>query len=293
MKKALLLYLPVIHQGYTEFLWKHRDAKSVFLIGQNLIKKLATSHPDEVSLRSLVRDPRCLESQVAQILVSHFIPDVSIYLLESFEDFSLVLCDKLIMPDEEICRFLHSVYPELIRSKVEYEQTFLRWDMPSAIRNVQVDSDYTIASDDLIMIGLEPIQDRAFAEARKSSDWWRQVGGVLFRGEEILLASYNKHLPTELETALKGDPRSNFQAGEYIEFSSAIHAEAGLIGTAGSQGICTKGLEIFTTTFPCPACAALIATSGLKRLYFVDGYSNINALQTLREYGVEIVRVVQ
>jgi dCMP deaminase len=164
--------------------------------------------------------------------------------------------------------------------------------MPSAIANREVDCDFKISSQDLFLLGLKEVHDRAFAEAQKSSDWWRQVGAVLFREKEILLAAFNRHLPTEYETEFEGDPRSNFQAGEYIEFSSAIHGEAGLIGAAASRGICTRGLEIFATTFPCPACAALIATSGLKRLYFVEGYSNVNALATLREYGVEIVQVV-
>lgn len=293
MKKALLLYLPVIHQGYTEFLWKHRDAEAVFLIGQNLIKELASIYPEEISLRSLMRDPRCLGSGLMQILVQQVLSRTEIHVLDSVSDIRLEEYDTFVMPDEDFCRFFSFTYPRIFEGKkVEYELTFLRWDMPSSIANVHVDSDYTIASDDLVRLGLESVQDRAFTEAYKSSDWWRQVGGVLFKGEEILLTSYNRHLPTELETAFKGDPRSNFQAGQYIEFSSAIHAEAGLVGAAASRGICTKGLEIFTTTFPCPACAALIATSGLKRLYFVDGYSNVNALQTLREYGVEIVRVV-
>lgn len=293
MKKALLLYLPVIHSGYLKFLKGHTDAHTIFLVGENLIKELSMLYPEEISLRSLVRDPRCLDSVSTTLFLQQIFPQTKICVLDQKGIQNLAEYDMVVMPDEQICTFLHFAYPEIFdNGKVKYESTFLRWDMPKAIAQMTVLSDYEITLMDLTQMGLISVHDKAFQEAQKSSDWWRQVGCVLVKKGEILLVGYNKHLPSEYENDIKGDPRSNFNAGEYIEFSSAIHAEAGVIGTAASLGICTKGLEIFVTTFPCPACAALVATSGISRMFFVDGYSNVNALSVLREYGVEIVRVI-
>jgi dCMP deaminase len=107
-----------------------------------------------------------------------------------------------------------------------------------------------------------------------------------------MLSAHNTHLPSVYEVYYAGDPRSNFNAGESIEISKAIHSEASIIAQASKYGVSTKGCELFVTTFPCPACANLIALSGITRVYFADGYSLVGSIDVLREYGVEVVRVV-
>ena len=62
-----------------------------------------------------------------------------------------------------------------------------------------------------------------------------------------------------------GDPRSNFDAGKNIELSKFIHAEASLIAQAAKQGAKLEGASIYVTTFPCPVCARLVATAGLRK----------------------------
>src|SRR6185369_15532026 len=112
-----------------------------------------------------------------------------------------------------------------------------------------------------------------FKEAQKSSDMWRQVGAAIVKGKKIVLTAYNKHLPSDHTPYTNGDPRNNFHKGDHIEISSAIHAEAGLIAEAAKRGLKLKGLDMYATTFPCPPCAKLIAGSGIKTLYFAEGYA--------------------
>jgi dCMP deaminase len=290
VKKTILLYLPVFHAGYLKLLQEHSDATHIYLIGQKLIGTLSSAFPEEISLRSLDRDPRCLSSRVAQNLLSALIPQSKVLTLDSVPENWLLNFDLVVMPDEQVCRFLYAQFSGCF-GQVEFVQTFVRWDMPQTVLNRPVDADRTLTMEQFIDQGYGPAIQLAEQEARKSSDFWRQVGAVLMRGREILLATSNRHLPTEYAPLLDGDPRSNFQAGEFIEFSTAIHAEAGLIALAARQGIQVKGLEVYADTFPCPACANMLAVSGIGVLFFHNGYSNVAALSILREHGVEIVHV--
>jgi dCMP deaminase len=106
-----------------------------------------------------------------------------------------------------------------------------------------------------------------------------------------LLGAFNQHVPSEQSAYLYGDPRSNFEAGQCIDMSGALHAEAGLIAEAARRGISTEGCDLFVTVFPCPPCAFLWAYSGIKHLYYVDGYSLIAGAETLQAKDVEIIRV--
>ena len=76
-----------------------------------------------------------------------------------------------------------------------------------------------------------------------------------------------------------------------LDLYSSNHAEAEIVTAAAKQGISLDGAEILTTTFPCPLCAKLLARSGIKRLYFVEGYGVLDAEQVLKAYGVEIVLI--
>ncbi len=290
MKKAILLYLPVLHDGYIRFLGEHTDASHIYLIGRKLIGELVHSFPDEVSLRSLERDPRCLAPEVARDIISVLLSQAKVSVLDSFPDDWTLRFDLVVMPDEQVCRFLHSRFGMYFQN-VEFARTFVRWDMPRTVANVVVDADRVLTLEEFASQGYGYAFMRAEFEAQMSSDFWRQIGAVLMKDRKILIATANRHLPTEYEPLLGGDPRSNFQAGEYIEFSTAIHAEAGLISLAAKDGIKVEGLEVYSDTFPCPACANLLATARIGRLFFRNGYSNVAALSILREHGVEIVHV--
>jgi dCMP deaminase len=128
-----------------------------------------------------------------------------------------------------------------------------------------------------------------FKEAAKSSDMWRQVGAAILKRKKTVLIAHNHHLPSEQSHYVHGDPRNNFHKGEHIEISTAFHAEASLIAEAAKRGIQLEGLDMYVTTFPCPPCAKLIAHSGIKHLYFAEGYSVLDGEAILKGAGVELI----
>jgi dCMP deaminase len=128
-------------------------------------------------------------------------------------------------------------------------------------------------------------------EAEKSSDWWRQVGGLIVKDGSIISKTHNRHVPHEQTPYIDGDPRADFSKGVNLELSTAIHCEAFLIADAAHKGVSLLGAEMYVTTFPCPPCAKLIAYSGIKKLYYADGYGVLDGERILKNRGVDIIFV--
>ncbi len=288
MKTAIVMYCPVVHNGYVNFLKKNGSSDiAVFLIDNSVFDDL--DKKDSRSVQSIKRDLRALETNVARDLIKQnyegLVDILGIEKLNILSDF-----EKIILPEDSFSRaFVKNYIPNF--ENVEFVEFFLRWDMPNSTNRNDMEVDGTVSTEELLNKGLLKHLDSAKSEQKFSPDWWRQIGSVLVRDNEEILRAHNTHLPTEHEVGFAGDPRCNFNAGESIEISKAIHSEAGLIAAAASSGISTKGCDLFVTTFPCPACANLIALSGIKKIYFIDGYSLVGAVDVLKEYGVEIIRV--
>jgi dCMP deaminase len=117
------------------------------------------------------------------------------------------------------------------------------------------------------------------------------VGALIVGENGVIDESWNHHLPTEYAPYIDGDPRNSFQRGDRPDLSTAIHAEASLIGRAARTGTSLEGTDLYVTTFPCPACARLIAESGIARCFFTAPYSLLEGDQILRSAGVELVWV--
>ncbi|HWB35228.1 MAG TPA: hypothetical protein VHA75_04295, partial [Rugosimonospora sp.] len=98
--------------------------------------------------------------------------------------------------------------------------------------------------------------------------------------------------PTEYSPYLDGDPRNEFSRGVRIEASTALHAEAAVVGRAARDGVALAGADLYVSTFPSPGCARLVAAAGFARCYFVDPYAVLHGDEVLRAAGVALIRVV-
>ena len=70
-----------------------------------------------------------------------------------------------------------------------------------------------------------------------------------------------------------------------------MHAEAAVVAGAARDGISLAGADLYTTTFPCPACARLAAGAGFRRCFFAGGYSVLDGEEVLRAAGVRLIWV--
>jgi dCMP deaminase len=272
--KQVVAYVPVIHAGYEEFLRRHADASEVLILGTGF----RTFFP------SLAKEIRALAPERAADHVGLVLRGARVRVVEPDDLPAALTADTVVMPDEEIMRQTAARYA---LDDVVFDRTFLRWDRPWSMAQRPVDYDGRVTSADLPKALIAEAQ----AAAAHSSDWWRQVGAVAVVDGEIVLRAWNRHHPTEHAPYIDGDPRNEFSRGVRADLSTAIHAEASVVAQAAARGLCLAGGDIYVTTFPCPACARLIAEVGFRRCLFAGPYSLLDGESVLRAAGVELIWV--
>jgi dCMP deaminase len=278
-KTILISYVPVLHQGYFDFFIKNIKKKSVkelWLIGTELAYEL----------RPLQKDIRALSPEIMKELIEsmRLFEKIKIIDPRNIKDLKKTKTN-LIFSNEEISHHLVDKY--FTKNKINFDSTFLMWDEKSSLKK----TDLKGIKAKKITKGMQAIIEKSLLEKTRSDDWWRHVGAVAFRDKKILLSKHNKHIPTEYQTAYEGDPRANFHKGEHLKVSTAIHAEAILIAEAAKQGISLEGAELLVTTFPCPVCAKQIAYSGIKKVYFIDGYSVLDGKRILEDKEIKTEKI--
>lgn len=276
MKKIIVAYIPVLHEGYRKFLYLHKDAEKLYIWGQDFI--LESDY--------LSKEIRALTPELVKLSLSNWNLNFNIEILTKDKISEISDYDgSIVMPDDDISHIFAET--NLPKKEIIFTNIFLRWDRRNSVRENKIAEDQTITIDEFsrkIICEAEKI-------AEKSSDWWRHVGAIILKDNKVILSGCNKHVPSEHMPYTNGDPRNAFHKGEHLELSTAIHAEAQLIAEAANKGISLEGAEIYVTTFPCPPCAKLIAYSGIKKIYYSEGYGVLDGEDIMKNKGVKIIFV--
>lgn len=277
MKPVIIAYIPVLHQGYVQFLDNHPEAERLYLLSKDHIELF----------RPLIKDIRALDPEIMVAALKTVVPNLEPSLLTKNVQAQLQASKQpIITPDDDIVvPHLTELFPE---NEITTDAYFLRWDKKRSQSRTDVSPHEKMSFSRLD----QELMTLAKDQANKSSDWWRQVGAVLVSSEgKVLVADRNRHLPHDYQHYSDGDPRADFQSGEHIEMSSSIHGESQVIAKAAAEGLVTEGCSLYVTTFPCPICAKLVAEAGIKKIYYQDGYSLVDGEQVLKAAGVELIKV--
>ena len=274
INKILILYIPVIHKGYLDFLNKVKDKVSeVFIIDESLKRELSEIKPDIAALD---------EKIVKDLLEKLGFESVLILFKENLNE---VRGKEIILVQDEISRNLAEKY--LKGENIEWDSAFLRWDKEKVLADIPTDNIATSKDN----FDIEMMKE-ASKEAQKSGDWWRQVGAVAVKDGKIIARGYNQGTPTDNTPYQLGSLRDLFKAGEKQEFSPTIHAEQKIIAQAAKTGLALDNASFYITHFPCPLCSKLVAFSGIKKLYFSEGAANLDGKIVLESAGVKIYHVL-
>jgi dCMP deaminase len=275
MKDIIVAYVPVIHRGYLNY-FASTGARIIYALQADDLP----GHPQ------LKREVRTLTLDELSLALGGLGYEVLPY-SELYKGSSIPEGTRVHMPEDDITKDL------IIDAEVVLGSWFLRWDWSKSTAQafIQPEADRVIQKDDASYAQASERMKQLFKEAKRSSDWWRQVAAMAIARDGRTIVAYNKHYPNERAPYVDGDPRDSFNPGEFIEISSAMHAEQAVIAEAARRGICLEGAELYVTTFPCNLCAPWIPTAGFRSVYFTGGYSNLNGQRTLREHGVELIFV--
>lgn len=270
---SLVLFVPALHKGYLDLFEQYSD---IYLLDDSILKTISR-------FKYIERDLRRFDIGVLQKILQGVYSDKKIVIASA--DTIRDVTDDIEMPIDEISEEVAEKFFK--GKKIKFVPIFLRWNKKITTQEFEAHPDRTVSKDAFDT----EIMARAGTSAHQSSDWWRQIGAVIVKDGNVVIEAYNKRLPSEYMQDAYGDPRSNFDAGEYIELASTIHAESLAIAHAAKKGFALDGASLYVTTYPCPVCAKSIAMSGIKKLYYRDGYSLFDAEKILKAFDIEIVRV--
>ena len=124
-----------------------------------------------------------------------------------------------------------------------------------------------------------------------------QVGAVLTKDTRIISIGYNgppsgTHNCDE-EWPVTGCPRDSKNS-----CSLALHAEENAILYAVKNGASPEGSTLYLTLSPCLACARIIYSSGVKKVWFKSSYAEYKGMPSdegvdfLNRFGVECKKFV-
>ncbi len=134
-----------------------------------------------------------------------------------------------------------------------------------------------------------PSWDEYFVEltqvvAKRSTCKRRSVGAVLVRDKRILTTGYNGS-PPGLPHCI--DSECLMLDGHCVR---AIHAEQNAIIQGALHGIDLSGATCYVTSAPCVHCSKMLIAAGIKRIVFLDVYTEEIGQTMAREAGVILER---
>jgi len=271
---VIISHFPCLHQGYLKILDKYPQAE-ILIISNPLNKELTN-----------------LENDIRQIPTS---------ILESFfnsinRNFKIINKENLteLVNQDQIVIIADPITQKLLNNHLQGYNNII---IESPLLRQAQENVFTANVDDLkekeYNFNDKDVQymKMAYEEAKKSGCWWRQVGSILVKEDNILFKAHNQILPAEDECHFDGCIRDHIKPGEKMDFCYALHSEVSIISQAAKQGVSIDGSNLYVCNYPCPNCAKAISQSGIKKVYFHQGWSNFDAEKILKSANIELIKI--
>ena len=110
----------------------------------------------------------------------------------------------------------------------------------------------------------------------------KQVGALIVKDRTIISDGYNG-TPSGFENCCEDE---NNKTKWYV-----LHAEANAILKISRSTQSCEGATLYLTLSPCKECSKLIFQSGIKRVVYIQDYSDNEGLAFLKDAGVEILKI--
>ena len=109
----------------------------------------------------------------------------------------------------------------------------------------------------------------------RSSCIRRQVGAVLVNDKNQIVSTGYNGVPRGIDHCTKETCTKLYEeSGEKNELCPAVHAELNAILQAASAGISPEGATLYSTTRPCGNCTMAIINVGIKKVVYVEDYTD-------------------
>ena len=110
----------------------------------------------------------------------------------------------------------------------------------------------------------------------------RKVGALIVKDRMIISDGYNG-TPSGFDNCCED------QEGKTQWF--VLHAEANAILKLAGSTQSAKDATLYLTLSPCKECSKLILQAGIKRVVYIDEYSDNDGIDFLRNHGIEVLKI--
>ena len=137
--------------------------------------------------------------------------------------------------------------------------------------------------------------DLAISLAQRSHCVRAQVGAVLTKDTRIVSLGYNGP-PAGTHNCDVEWPGLGCPKDSKGSCSLALHAEQNAILYASKNNVSVEGATLYVTLSPCIACARVIYTTGIKKVFYKNSYAEYKGIavdegvQFLKKFGVQVER---
>lgn len=114
----------------------------------------------------------------------------------------------------------------------------------------------------------------------------RKVGSVIVKDGQIISFGYN------------GTPKGFDNSCEFSNEDKTLttkkevlHAESNAITKVAQSTIGCGGATLYTTTSPCFDCSKLIIQSGIKKVYYTEGYRDMTGIDLLKKANIIVEQI--
>jgi dCMP deaminase len=125
-----------------------------------------------------------------------------------------------------------------------------------------------------------------------------KVGAVLTKDTRIISLGYNGP-PAGTNNCDEEWPETGCPRDSKGGCSLALHAEQNAILYAAKNRMSLEGATIYVTLSPCIACAKVLYSLGIKKVYYINSYAAYKGIKSdegvdfLRKFGVEVIHYVK
>lgn len=110
----------------------------------------------------------------------------------------------------------------------------------------------------------------------------KQVGALIVKDRMIISDGYNG-TPSGFENCCED------AAGKTHWY--VLHAEANAILKLAGSTQSAKDATLYLTLSPCKECSKLVVQAGIKKIVYMDDYSDNAGVEFLRNHGIEILQI--
>jgi dCMP deaminase len=110
----------------------------------------------------------------------------------------------------------------------------------------------------------------------------KKVGALIVKDRMIISDGYNG-TPSGFENCCEDE---NGKTQWFV-----LHAEANAILKLSSSTQSAKNATLYLTMSPCKECSKLVLQAGIKKLVYIDEYSDNQGVEFLKNHGIEILKI--